>query len=64
MEMLKKYWWAIAAVVVFMMMGGKKHKGHRVGSRTRRKMKALRYANARLRRRMMYRKSRPIIVRR
>lgn len=49
--MATKYWYVIAALVVYMMMGKKKKR--RTGSRTRKKMKALRIANSRLRRRAM-----------
>lgn len=55
MEILKKYWWAIAAVVLFMTMG-KKKSASRPGARTRKRMRALKIANARMRAQMMRRR--------
>lgn len=51
-EMLTKYWYIIAGVVVYMMMG--KKKGKRRSKRSTRKMRAMRRANARLKRQVMY----------
>ena len=51
-EMLTKYWYIIAGVVVYMMMGKKKGKGR--SKRSTRKMRAMRRANARLKRQVMY----------
>jgi len=55
-EMLTKYWYIIAGVVVYMMMGKKKGKGR--SKRSTRKMRAMRRANARLKRQVMYSKMR------
>lgn len=55
-ELLTKYWYIVAGVVVYMMMGKKKTK--RRSKRGSRKMKAMRIANARLKRQVMYSKMR------
>jgi hypothetical protein len=55
-ELLTKYWYIVAGVVLYMMMGKKKKRRSRRGTR---KMKAMRIANSRLRRQVMYQKMRP-----
>lgn len=55
-ELLTKYWYIVAGVVLYMTVGKKKKRRSRRGTR---KMKAMRIANARLRRQVMYQKMRP-----
>lgn len=57
MEMLKQYWYIVAGLVVYMMFGKKKRK--KSSRRRRNKMKALKIANSRLRRKAMYARMRP-----
>lgn len=52
-EMLIKYWYVVAGLVVYMMFG-KKKKSKRRSKKSTRKMRAMRRANSRLKRQLMY----------